>query len=813
MIESISESMIDTVSSPRATSSTKEASPTSVVINNDIQEDDMDNNFLVTKSSKPKAEKVVIGDESVSLQASFERFRVQKKKERQILQMCRGDINGGPRSDAFKESLRNKFIDTAKRYLGVPYAERYKAADAPIAPLYLDCCGLVRQVLKDLQEDFGFVCGRWNQCYQMDTLPIVLEEKDLKPGDLIFYEGTYYSSKSKPQKHNNVHVEIYLGGETGKATIGSRYHRGNVSIFPSYEFTSTTWGLVQYHFRSIDTWLNGECKSHCPEHPWMNDALLLSSAAVGKRSIFFDEEEDVSAGGMEDDDEQNPEAVTTLSPAQVCQSCDVLDRLIEKTNNTESQNEIKPTKIDASPSRNVVSVKEKRKSAARESVSSKGRQSSLSFESADDLKSSKDKGTPSGPCRTYYVSKSNGWRLVKDAMDKRGWQQLPFEYQFSSRFGLKWVERRSQIDYRAHNPGQLVCHIPNNDCISTKVGLLSTLREAYSRSSVGSGKRKATRWMPESYMLDTPADCTELIAEDDRLTKGNEGVSPIWIYKPSSNNRGRGIKLLCGKDALNEACNGKQTGNPETAISPLKGIVQRYMENPLLVGPEGYKFDVRCYMLIARTTPNFLVFYHPGYCRLSLKPYSADRATLDDPTIHLTNASIQKKDSIYQDNKEFQIQTPEAVAALIEAQGNAAGAEFLRNGMDDPIKKCMVDVIKASSSKLMRKHGFFDLLGFDFMISSDNELVLLECNTNPALSLDNSTLAGLLPNVVDGAIQLVFDCQGPDKVLGIIIIIIIIIIFIINTVIPIIIIINITIRIRRHIPQFTITIIIPTYME
>lgn len=607
----------------------------------------------------------------------------------------------------------------------------------------------------------------------MDTLPIVLEEKDLKPGDLIFYEGTYYSSKSKPQKHNNVHVEIYLGGETGKATIGSRYHRGNVSIFPTYEFTSTTWGLVQYHFRSIDTWLNGECKSHCPEHPWMNDSLLLTQAAVGKRSIFFDDEEDVSAGGMEDDDEQNFD-LNKAPLSQICQECESGDNRdnksnIEKASTEESQIDdgttIKPIKIDASPSRKTadLSIKTKRKSAARESASIKGRVSSASFESADDLKTSKDRSSKEGPFRTYYVSKANGWKLVKQALDKRGWQQLPFEYQFSSRFGLKWVERRSQIDYRAHNPGQLVCHIPNNDCISTKVGLLSTLREAYSRTSIGSGKRKPTRWLPETYMLDTPADCSELIAEDDRLTKENDGKSPIWIYKPSSNNRGRGIKLICGKTSLNEACNGKQTGNPETAILPLKGIIQKYMENPLLVGPEGYKFDVRCYMLIARTTPNFLVFYHPGYCRLSLKPYTADPNTLDDPTIHLTNASIQKKDSVYQDNKEFQIQTPEAVASLIEAQGNLSGADFLRNGIDDPIKKCMVDVIKASSSKLMRKHGFFDLLGFDFMISSNNDLVLLECNTNPALSLDNSTLAGLLPNVVDGAIELVLESQGPDK--------------------------------------------------
>jgi len=47
----------------------------------------------------------------------------------------------------------------------------------------------------------------------------------------------------------------------------------------------------------------------------------------------------------------------------------------------------------------------------------------------------------------------------------------------------------------------------------------------------------------------------------------------------------------------------------------------------------------------------------------------------------------------------------------------------------------MVDVLKAAVPKLSRKHGYFDLYGLDFMITNDNKLVLLEVNTNPALSL------------------------------------------------------------------------------
>jgi hypothetical protein len=70
--------------------------------------------------------------------------------------------------------------------------------------------------------------------------------------------------------------------------------------------------------------------------------------------------------------------------------------------------------------------------------------------SASDTPASK---TP--PPKTYYVSEGNGWRFIKRALDKYGWQQLPFDYGFSTRFSMKWVERRGEIDFKTHHDGQV----------------------------------------------------------------------------------------------------------------------------------------------------------------------------------------------------------------------------------------------------------------------------------------------------------------------------------------------------------------------
>ena len=60
-----------------------------------------------------------------------------------------------------------------------------------------------------------------------------------------------------------MHVEIFLGGETGEQTVGARERYGVVEIHDSYKFVSDNYYDINYHFRSIDTWLRGIHKYFC----------------------------------------------------------------------------------------------------------------------------------------------------------------------------------------------------------------------------------------------------------------------------------------------------------------------------------------------------------------------------------------------------------------------------------------------------------------------------------------------------------------------------------------------------------------------
>lgn len=101
-----------------------------------------------------------------------------------------------------------------------------------------------------------------------------------------------------------------------------------------------------------------------------------------------------------------------------------------------------------------------------------------------------------------------------------------------------------------------------------------------------------------------------------------------WIIKPVASSRGRGIQLI---NDLTQVTYGDNV------------VLQRYLKNPLLLG--GFKFDLRIYVLVTSFNPIECFIYNEGFARVSTVPFSLDPNDVNNKYIHLTNYSIQKKNT------------------------------------------------------------------------------------------------------------------------------------------------------------------------
>jgi hypothetical protein len=106
----------------------------------------------------------------------------------------------------------------------------------------------------------------------------------------------------------------------------------------------------------------------------------------------------------------------------------------------------------------------------------------------------------------------------------------------------------------------------------------------------------------------------------------------IWIVKPSSSSRGRGIFLLTDLSDVPK-------DEPH--------VVSKYISNPLLVS--GYKFDVRLYVLVTSIDPMRVYIYNEGLVRFASEPYS--NSEKGSKFSHLTNYSINKNNASFVQNK------------------------------------------------------------------------------------------------------------------------------------------------------------------
>jgi hypothetical protein len=124
---------------------------------------------------------------------------------------------------------------------------------------------------------------------------------------------------------------------------------------------------------------------------------------------------------------------------------------------------------------------------------------------------------------------------------------------------------------------------------------------------------------PQTFQL--PAEAA-LFAREAAL---HEAEGALWIIKPASSSRGRGIHLVRRAEEARVGFGGC--------------VAQRYVARPLLVG--GFKFDMRVYVLVASLVPLTVYICQEGLARFGTARYDAgDTGNL---FAHLTNFTLNKR--------------------------------------------------------------------------------------------------------------------------------------------------------------------------
>lgn len=237
------------------------------------------------------------------------------------------------------------------------------------------------------------------------------------------------------------------------------------------------------------------------------------------------------------------------------------------------------------------------------------------------------------PATAHYRINSTTRREVCDivvtALEALGdWDEHPSGLGLKTTWNLLWtwskprVERKTLLAWQKVNHFQHAKALTRKDCLKKNMGkylaMGGKMKQAYDVVPL-------TFILPHEYIAFVQA-FQDKGARLRASSEASEGFfkKNIWIMKPVALSRGRGISLI---DDLSHVVYGEQV------------VIQEYIANPLLL--DGYKFDLRLYVLVTSFNPLEAFFYDEGFVRICTRQY--EDADLTNLFVHLTNSSIQKE--------------------------------------------------------------------------------------------------------------------------------------------------------------------------
>uniref|UniRef100_A0A7S1HXC7 Tubulin--tyrosine ligase-like protein 9 n=1 Tax=Eutreptiella gymnastica TaxID=73025 RepID=A0A7S1HXC7_9EUGL len=203
-----------------------------------------------------------------------------------------------------------------------------------------------------------------------------------------------------------------------------------------------------------------------------------------------------------------------------------------------------------------------------------------------------------------------------------------------------------------------------------------------------------------------------------------------WIVKPNNGAQGLGITL---------------TSQPNQRDFN-QCVVQQYIDRPLLI--DGFKFDLRCYVLVSSCCPLRVFFYRDGFVRMATEKYQPPTEdNVRDRCMHLTNYSINKNSAkfISDESADGSVGHKRSFGFLnnyLACLGRDIGAMW--SNIHDAVVKTFLSIqsrlgqsYKASVGEVSGDSVCFEVLGFDVMIDEALKPWLIEVNHSPSWRTDS----------------------------------------------------------------------------
>ncbi|XP_029312947.1 tubulin polyglutamylase ttll6 isoform X2 [Cottoperca gobio] len=224
---------------------------------------------------------------------------------------------------------------------------------------------------------------------------------------------------------------------------------------------------------------------------------------------------------------------------------------------------------------------------------------------------------------------------------------------------------------------------------------------------------------PRTWCL--PADYSDFQAHN-RAKK-----SKTYICKPDTGCQGKGIIITkSSKD-----------------IPPGEHMIcQVYISRPFII--DGYKFDMRIYVLVTSCDPFSIFMFKEGLARFCTTKYNEPtHGNVEDVCMHLTNYSINKNsENFVRDEDKGSKRKLSTMNKLLEAI--SCNTDKMWNDIEDVIIKTMISahpILKHNYHTCFPNHttgsACFEILGFDVLLDQRLRPWVLEVNHSPSFTTDS----------------------------------------------------------------------------